>query len=140
MVAGRWSQVGPQAGHGLQALEDLIMGGLKVYVDGSGKTGAYCYLVAGGEPRLFMEKSLTNNQAEYKAIIATLRELPNKELTIYSDSQLAVRQLNGEYQIRDSRLRNLAERVRGLCKNRVVSFKWVPREQNLAGRVLEKLV
>lgn len=116
------------------------MSELKVYVDGSGKTGAYCYLVAGGKPRLFMEKNLTNNQAEYKAILATLRELPDRELTVYSDSQLAVRQLNGEYRIRDSRLKSLAEKVRGLSKYRVINFKWIPREQNLAGKVLEKLV
>ncbi|MEM2942162.1 MAG: ribonuclease HI family protein [Candidatus Bathyarchaeia archaeon] len=112
---------------------------LKVYVDGSGRTGAYCYLVAGGKPRLFMERGLTNNQAEYKAIIATLEEIPERELTVYSDSQLAVKQLNGEYQIRDSKLKSLAERVWRLSRGRVVSFKWIPREQNQAGKVLEKL-
>jgi ribonuclease HI len=122
-----------------EASKDLVMGGLKVYVDGSGRTGVYCYLAAGRKPRLFMERGLTNNQAEYKAIIATLQEIPERELTVYSDSQLAVRQLNGEYHIRDSKLKSLAEEVRTLSRGRVVNFKWIPREQNQAGKVLEKL-
>ena len=116
------------------------MGALKIFVDGSGKYGAYCYLVDGGKPRIFLKGHLTNNQAEYKAIIAALQELPGKELAIHSDSQLAVRQLNGEYQIKDPQLRGLADQVLMLCENRLVTFRWIPREENLAGKVLEKLV
>jgi len=113
---------------------------LTVYVDGSGKNGAFCYLVVGGKPRIFTKEHLTNNQAEYKAIVAALQELPGRELTIYSDSQLAVRQLNGEYKIRDSHLKSLAAEVRTLSQGREVVFEWIPREKNLAGKVLEKLV
>jgi len=114
---------------------------LKVFVDGSGKNGSYCYVAPGARPRLFFgEENLTNNQAEYKAIIAALQEHPGEELTILSDSQLAVRQLNREYEIRDPELRDLAGKVRSLCRNRKVVFKWVPREENLAGKVLESLV
>ena len=47
---------------------------MKIYVDGSGKTGRYCYVIEGRAPRLFEEKGLTNNQAEYKAIISALRD------------------------------------------------------------------
>jgi len=117
------------------------MGDLEVYVDGSGKNGAYCYLFPGGKPRVFLgEQHLTNNQAEYKAIIAALQEHPREELTLLSDSQLAVRQLNGEYEIRNSKLRELAEEVRSLCRDRKVVFKWIPREENLAGKMLETLI
>jgi ribonuclease HI len=119
---------------------DLTVPDLKVYVDGSGKNGTYCYVVAGSKPRIFTEGNLTNNQAEYKAIIAALRELSGEDLTVYSDSQLAVRQLDGIYRIKDPELRNLASRVHELCQYRKIHFKWIPRERNLAGKILEKII
>ena len=118
----------------------LTVTDLKVYVDGSGKNGTYCYIVAGSTPRIFTEGNLTNNQAEYKAIIAALRELDVESLTVFSDSQLAVRQLNGMYQIRDPELKKLASNVQRLCQDREIQFKWLPRERNLAGKILEKLI
>ncbi|MGQ9543003.1 MAG: ribonuclease HI family protein [Candidatus Bathyarchaeia archaeon] len=115
------------------------MNPIKIYVDGSGKEGYYCYMIEKGEPRIFKEGTLTNNQAEYKAIIAALKDIPEKKLTIYSDSQLAVKQLRGEYRIRDPKLRILASEVKRLCSNRKIVFEWIPREQNLAGRALDKM-
>jgi ribonuclease HI len=98
---------------------------LDVYVDGSGKNGTYCYLIPGQKPKIFREKLLTNNQAEYKAIIAALQELTDVDMTIYSDSLLAVKQLEREYKIRNSE---------------EIIIKWIPREENLAGKVLDKLL
>jgi ribonuclease HI len=112
---------------------------LDVYVDGSGKNGTYCYLIPGKKPNIFREELLTNNQAEYKAIIAALQELTDIEMTIYSDSLLAVKQLDREYKIRNSELRKLASKVRILSRNRKITFKWIPREKNLAGKMLDKL-
>jgi ribonuclease HI len=112
---------------------------LDVYVDGSGKNGTYCYIIPGKKPKIFKEKLLTNNQAEYKAIIAALQELTDEEVRICSDSLLAVKQLEGEYKIRNAELRKLASKVRSLSRDREVMFKWIPREENLAGKVLDKL-
>ncbi|MEM3048539.1 MAG: ribonuclease HI family protein [Candidatus Bathyarchaeia archaeon] len=112
---------------------------LRVYVDGSGREGYYCYVTEDKKIRVFKEKSLTNNQAEYKAIITALKEIPEINLIIYSDSQLAVRQLNGLYQIRDPKLKILASEVRRLCSDRCVHFEWIPRNQNLAGKALDKM-
>ena len=100
----------------------------------------YCYIIPGKKPKIFKEELLTNNQAEYKAIIAALQELTDKEMTIYSDSLLAVKQLDREYKIRNSELRKLASKVRALSRDREIMFKWIPREKNLAGKVLEKIV
>ena len=100
----------------------------------------YCYIVPGKKPKIFREELLTNNQAEYKAIIAALQELSDKEMTIYSDSLLAVKQLEREYKIRNSELRKLASKVRVLSRDREIIFKWIPREKNLAGKVLDKIV
>ena len=123
---------------GLQTDPDVQRSG--VYVDGSGKSGVYCYLDSGGKAKIFVEPPLTNNQAEYRAIIAALQGVSGVKLTIYSDSQLAVRQLSGEYEIRDPKLKILAAKVQQLCQNREVTFRWIPREKNLAGKILEKLV
>ena len=51
----------------------------------------------------------TNNQAEYEALICGLEALesdPPTHLTVYSDSELMVRQLNGEYRVKDSDLKD----------------------------------
>ena len=100
----------------------------------------YCYVVPGEPPKVFKEELLTNNQAEYKAIIAALQELNDGEMIIYSDSLLAVKQLAREYKIRNSELRKLASKVRVLSRDRDIIFQWIPREKNLAGKVLDKLV
>ena len=52
----------------------------------------------------------TNNQAEYRALIAALREahrLGATEASIYLDSELVVRQLNGSYRVKNAALKPL---------------------------------
>jgi ribonuclease HI len=76
----------------------------------------------------------TCNEAEYRALIAALqaaRELGAREVLIRADSQLLVRQLNGQYRIKSRTLMPLAVRARRLlaefasCK-----IEHVPRERN----------
>lgn len=76
----------------------------------------------------------TNNVAEYKAVIEllkrALRYRPQK-LIVKSDSELIVRQLNGEYSVRDEKLKELYDRARELAKSfPQISFISVPREEN----------
>ena len=76
----------------------------------------------------------TNNQAEYRAIIAALEEairLGAKHVVVNSDSQLAVRQVNGRYRVKDVALKPLFQRVKVL-QGRLESFTitHVPRQQN----------
>jgi ribonuclease HI len=52
---------------------------------------------------------LTNNQAEYDALLRALADAaPDADtaLEIYSDSELLVRQLNGEYRVKDEGLKD----------------------------------
>src|SRR5918999_2091124 len=52
----------------------------------------------------------TNNVAEYKALIAALqkaRELGAKRVTIRGDSELVVKQMRGEYRVKNEGLREL---------------------------------
>ena len=76
----------------------------------------------------------TNNQAEYRAIIAALEEatgLGAKQVDIHSDSELVVRQINGRYRVKNADLKPLYQKVKQL-QNRltVFSISHVPREQN----------
>lgn len=73
----------------------------------------------------------TNNQAEYEALISALEsasELTDQEVTCCMDSQLVVKQLNGEYKVRNPKLKTLWLKVQEL-KHRFqrITFKSVPR-------------
>jgi len=76
----------------------------------------------------------TNNQAEYRAIIAALEEatrLGAKQVKISSDSQLVVRQINGEYRVKKAALKPLYQQVKKLLSS-LDSFTitYIPRQQN----------
>ena len=54
----------------------------------------------------------TNNYAEYSAVIAAidkLNELDVKEADFYLDSELAVRQLNGKYKVKNEGLKGVEQ-------------------------------
>ena len=79
---------------------------------------------------------VTNNQAEYQALLAGLRKarrLGAKAVTVRSDSQLLVRQFLGEYKVRDAKLKPLHEEARRLARAfQTFSIEHIPREQNRA--------
>jgi ribonuclease HI len=78
--------------------------------------------------------SVTNNRAEYQALIAGLEEaqrLGTKEVEVYLDSELVVNQVNGVYRVRDTKLKTLEGEVRrrlGRFARWVISY--IPREEN----------
>lgn len=106
-----------------------------IFVDGSGKTGRYAY-VKDNKVKIFQKKGITNNEAEYLAVISALKENKDRNISIYSDSQLIVNQLNKRYAIKEDRLRKLAQKVWELCEGRNITFIWIEREKNLAGKIL----
>ncbi|PIR96353.1 MAG: ribonuclease H [Candidatus Doudnabacteria bacterium CG10_big_fil_rev_8_21_14_0_10_42_18] len=84
----------------------------------------------------------TNNVAEYKALVLALEKaalLPTPEkLTVNMDSELIVRQMNGQYKIKEPALKDLALKVFSLTKKfQSVIFNHVPREKN---KLADKLV
>jgi len=83
----------------------------------------------------------TNNFAEYTALITALEQavtLGYREVQCFLDSELVVRQLNGQYKIREESLKPLAAKVLALTnKFKRYSFTHVPREKN---READKLV
>ena len=76
----------------------------------------------------------TNNVAEYRALIAGLEkalELELDEVGVVSDSELLVKQMTGEYRVKNEALRKLnseAERVARRIGD--VSYTAVRREHN----------
>ncbi len=79
---------------------------------------------------------VTNNQAEYQALLAGLRkarQLRASHVRVRSDSQLLVRQFVGQYRVRDEKLKPLLEQARSLAGAFVsFSIEHIPRERNRA--------
>ena len=76
----------------------------------------------------------TNNQAEYRAIIAALEEairLGANHVDVCSDSELVVRQINGRYRVKNASLKSLYQQVKQL-QSQLKSFTitHIPRQQN----------
>jgi len=85
----------------------------------------------------------TNNVAEYSALIAGLQkaiELGLSVVEVVSDSQLMVKQMTGEYKVKNEALYDLWEEAGRLARKLPsVSYTWVRREHNeLADKLLNE--
>ena len=112
---------------------------LKVYTDGAARgnpgPAAYAFLFVHHDTIVHKGSgfigSATNNTAEYKAIINALRaakKLQIGHLQIFSDSNLAVQQINGKWKINYPHLSELCIKVHQLCeKFEKVEFHHVSR-------------
>lgn len=82
----------------------------------------------------------TNNEAEYKAPIFALKKIKSTwgkekakktEVEIFSDSELLVKQLNGEYKVENSNIQTFFLQLWNLKTDfKKVSFTAIPREKN----------
>jgi ribonuclease HI len=77
---------------------------------------------------------MTNNQAEYQALILGLRAVARyrpSEAHVFMDSELVVRQMTGQYRVKDESLRDLYEEALLLVRQLpVVTFQHVTRDRN----------
>ena len=89
----------------------------------------------------------TNNVAEWTALVLGLEAAARRgirRLRVRLDSELVVKQLRGEYRVKNEGLRPLHDRARGLlCNFAEVEIRHVPRKQNkladaLVNRVLDQ--
>ena len=76
----------------------------------------------------------TNNQAEYLSLlylVTLLVENSIKNVKIYGDSQLAVKQINGEWKVKDALLKDYWNKIH-VCLTRIPKWELshVPREEN----------
>jgi ribonuclease HI len=120
--------------------EDLV-----VHCDGGargnpGPASAACVIEDNAEKvRFLCGKYLgvaTNNQAEYEAVALALKKIlslrENKRtVRFYLDSELVVRQLSGEFRVKNTQLAEIFRRIKELEKSAgEVSYIHVPREEN----------
>ena len=100
---------------------------LGVYVLNSKKEPIY-------EEGKYLESNNTNNFAEYKAVIYAIElSVKNKveNLHLFSDSELLVKQLNGEYKIKSPNIKPLfATCTKLLAQIPEYTFEHIRREKN----------
>ncbi len=123
------------------------MSDLVAYVDGGslgnpGPSGIGVIINGGGDDEIRIAKWIghqDNNVAEYAALMEALQyavALKARKLHVYSDSQVVVRQMTGEYICRSPRLYSLYWTCRKLARSLVFSISHVPREDNAAANRL----
>ena len=85
----------------------------------------------------------TNNQAEYRAIIAALEHaisLGVNRVEMRSDSELVVKQISGQYRVKKASLKPLYQRVKQLQDSlEGFSITHIPRQQNTEAHKLAHL-
>ena len=93
------------------------------------------------EAKAFFLGHTTNNVAEYTALVKALeaaRQIGAKQLMVFSDSELLVRQINGQYKVKSELIRPLFQEASGILEH---FDNWkvqhVMREKN---KVADKLV
>jgi ribonuclease HI len=85
----------------------------------------------------------TNNVAEYSGLVAGLRraiELGVRDLELVSDSELMVKQMRGEYRVKNEALRGLYDEAGRLARELgTVEYRHVKRAHNeLADRLVNE--
>ncbi len=91
---------------------------------------------------IFIGKNFTNNEAEYITMlegIISAKKMGIKRLKIFSDSQLVVRQITGEYKIKKEKLRKINQKImQTLSYFESFQISSVPRE-NYFIKIVDKL-
>ena len=100
------------------------------------------------EQGVYLEPNNTNNFAEYQGALQAFKLAKQKKvkhLTLYSDSQLLIRQLEGQYKVKSLVIKPLFLQCQKLLKA-IPSYELIhiPREQNtgadaLANKALNKM-
>src|SRR5581483_4498628 len=117
---------------------------LMVHTDGASRgnpgAAAFAFVIRGDDQTLVEDAgrlgTLTNNQAEYMALIRALERAAQlgtqHRVLVHSDSELMVKQLNGQYKVKHPDLLGLYQQARGLCAQFEggVQLVHVRREQN----------
>jgi ribonuclease HI len=112
-----------------------------LFFDGSScdKSGGVGILLISPRGEMFefaipIQPTVTNNQAEYEALLRGLQYLREANaivVDIYGDSELVIKHLNGQYECRNDILRNYYEECKEIVKSfQLVILQHIPRENN----------
>ncbi len=128
------------------------MTSLRIYTDGGARgnpgPSACAFVVLNDQNKSIFQQGFylgisTNNQAEYTAVLKAIEWLEHCSLLIthysfYLDSLLVVKQMRGEYKIKDPKLKILHDKIKLKivnCKLKI-DFVHIPRGQNYAADAL----
>jgi ribonuclease HI len=117
---------------------------LTIHTDGASRgnpgAAAYAYVISRDDETLAEEAGclgrMTNNQAEYTALVKALEHALDMgrdfKVLLHSDSELMVKQMRGEYRVKNEELLPLYEQARGLAKRFAggVTYRHVRRGEN----------
>lgn len=130
---------------------------IKVYIDGAcepknpGGVATYGVSIYKDNLRIYKEKGLigegsemSNNVAEYGALCKALSWLKSRYslelITIMSDSQLLINQMNKKWKVNGGFYLETYWKALKLKESfQRISFKWIPREENTEADELSKL-
>jgi len=134
---------------------------LKIYTDGGsrgnpGLAGIGAVLEYGDQKKgynKFLGDNITNNEAEYQALIFALKKAKQligktkakkETLDCFADSELMVKQLNHEYKLSNENIQKFFIEIWNLMLDfKEVKFTHIPREENkeadaLANKAMDK--
>jgi ribonuclease HI len=116
---------------------------IRVYVDGASRgnpgPGACAVVIKDSKGKEVSGEGkflgiCTNNHAEFCGLDLALSksiEIGASEVEVFSDSQLLVKQFNGEYKIKNANLRDLMIKIHSKAKKfRKLTITHIPREMN----------
>src|SRR5262245_22725023 len=118
------------------------LGVFTIYTDGAARgnpgPAAYAYIIErpGEDDVEFNQRraDTTNNVAEYTALIYALKKakaLGGRRLVVNSDSELMIKQMKGEYRVKNAGLMPLYEEAKHLVRDvDHVTFRHIRREEN----------
>ena len=136
--------------HGVESTSE-VMPELVAYVDGGclgnpGPSGIGVVIEGTADGPVRIAKWIghqDNNVAEYAALMEALQyavSLKARKLHVYSDSEVVVRQMTGEYICRSPRLYSLHWTCRKLARSLAFSISHVRREKNAEANGLAQAV
>ncbi len=128
-------------------MDELLVQTDGAYRGKDGGVASYGYVVSRGSKTLredyglLLEDRATNNYAEYMAVIKALEWLKKSnvdfdKIVIRTDSQLVVKQINGEWSVNSDNMRDLWEESKELIasfedRSKDVKIEHVSRENNI---------
>lgn len=130
-----------------------MINSIEIYIDGAcqpnpGSGGIGIYVKGGGLEESFsipLNGTVTNNIAEYKALIFSLqlikrKYLKSEKISIFSDSNLVCMHFNDQWKCKDKKLIPLLQTAKDISKDfkKKIILSYIPREENSIADSLAK--
>lgn len=130
-----------------------MINSIEIYIDGAcqpnpGSGGIGIYVKGSGLEERFsipLNGTVTNNIAEYKALIFSLqlikrKYLKSEKISIFSDSNLVCMHFNDQWKCKDKKLIPLLQTAKDISKEfrKKIILSYIPREENSIADSLAK--